>query len=84
MHLHLQALPLEAAARIWDCYLLEGEVFILRTALGILRMYAKKLCQASMEVIMKFLVHLPDDIDVDDLLQNIAQVSSYYTVVCCG
>lgn len=49
---------------------------LLLTAFSIdpLCAYHLRLCQDSMEGIMKFLVHLPDDIDIDVLLQNIAQV----------
>ena len=38
----IQALPLDVAIRIWDAFLLEGEVFIIRTAIGILRIYAPR------------------------------------------
>lgn len=73
--LFAKALPLEAAARIWDCYLVEGEVFIMRAALGILRMYAETLCKKDLEGIMVLLVHIPEDINADDLmLTHIAQI----------
>jgi hypothetical protein len=35
--------------RIWDCYLFEGEVFMLRTAVGILKLYQLKLEAGSYE-----------------------------------
>ena len=69
-----KALPLEAASRIWDCYLVEGEVFIIRAALGILKMFATILGSNKLEEIMAFLMHLPEDINVDELLSNIAQI----------
>jgi hypothetical protein len=70
-----KALPLETAARIWDCYLVEGDVFIMRAALGILRMFAPKLSQQSeVEGIMKILMHLPEDINSDELILNISQI----------
>jgi len=69
-----KALPLEAAARIWDCYLFEGEVFIIRAALGILKMFANILGSHKLEEIMSFLMHLPEDINIDELLSNIAQI----------
>jgi len=69
-----KALPLEAAARIWDCYLIEGEVFIIRAALGILKMFATILGSNKLEEIMAFLMHLPEDINIDELLSNIAQI----------
>ena len=69
-----KALPLEAAARIWDCYLVEGEVYIIRAALGILKMFAAKLGSQKLEEIMAFLMHLPEDINIDELLSNITQI----------
>ena len=65
-----KALPLEVAARVWDCYLAEGELFGLKISLGILRLFAAKLCNLRTEGIMAFLVHLPEDVDADKLLQS--------------
>ena len=36
-----RAVPLAAAARVWDSCLLRGEVFCVQTALGVLRLYAE-------------------------------------------
>lgn len=44
-----KALPLDVAARIWDGYMLLGELFIMQTSLGILRMFATKLSSWPME-----------------------------------
>ena len=54
-----KALPLEVAARVWDCYLAEGELFATKLSLGILRLYAPRLCNLKTEGIMTFLMHLP-------------------------
>jgi len=72
--LFAKALPLEVAARLWDCYLLEGEVFIIRAALGILRFYAANLAKMPLEGIMSLLVHVPEDINADDLINAIAEI----------
>jgi TBC1 domain family member 14 len=58
--LYSKALPLEAAMRIWDVYLLEGESMVLRAGLGVLRMYAMKLRKMTIEGIIRFLSRLPD------------------------
>ena len=69
-----KALPLDVAARVWDCYLAGGELFSLKCALGILRLYAPQLCQLSMEDMMAFLTHLPKDLKADKLLDSVAQI----------
>lgn len=74
LSLFTKVLPLEAVARIWDVYLYEGEIFLIRTALGVLRMFAPRLCLLSLEEIMQFLKHLPDDLNIEILLDNIKQI----------
>lgn len=69
-----KALPLEVAARVWDCYLAEGELFGLKISLGILRLYAPRLCNLKTEQIMTFLMHLPADVDADKLIHSAAQI----------
>jgi hypothetical protein len=72
--LFAKALPLDVAARVWDCYLAGGELFSLRCALGILRLYAPQLCLINMEELMAFLTHLPQDLKAEELLDSIAQI----------
>lgn len=62
---------------MWDCYLLAGEVFILRGALGLLRLFAARLASLSMEKILPFLAHVPEEaLNIDELMDNIQQVTS--------
>ncbi len=76
LSLFTKALPIEIAAKIWDVYLLEGEVYVLSVGLGVLKMYASKLATFSVEKISKFLLHLPDTIKSDELFAHVAQVKS--------
>jgi hypothetical protein len=69
--LYSKALPLDIATRIWDCYLLDGEVFGFRVALGLLRMYGSRLARVDIEGILGFLSHLPQDLCGDKLFENI-------------
>mmetsp|Transcript_26390 Transcript_26390/g.39161 ORF Transcript_26390/g.39161 Transcript_26390/m.39161 type:complete len:681 (-) Transcript_26390:163-2205(-) len=70
-----KALPLEVAARMWDIYLYQGEVFILRASLGLLRLFAPRLSSWSLEKILPFLAHIPEEeLNVEDLMTNIAQI----------
>lgn len=69
-----KALPLEVAAKVWDIYLCEGEVYILCVGLAILKQFAAKLATYSVEQILPFLLHLPENIGSEELFANIAQV----------
>jgi hypothetical protein len=72
--LFAKALHFDAAARVWDCYLAGGELFFVRCALGILRLYAPMLCQMSLEALMAFLMHLPADLRAEDLMESVEQI----------
>lgn len=72
MSLYCRALPLDLVTRIWDLYVLDGDVAIFRAALGILRMFMPKLLKMKFEEMAYFLSHIPaDEIDADGLLQSI-------------
>lgn len=75
MSLYCQALPLDLVTRVWDLYVLDGDVAIFRAALGILRLFMTKLLKMDFEELSYFLSHLPgDSVGADDLLQSIRSV----------
>jgi len=53
--LFLQVLPLEICARVFDCFLLDGAVFLFRTAIAIHQLLLPRLLQAEIEVAMPLL-----------------------------
>ena len=53
--LYVKCLPLDVVARVWDSYLLLGEAFCIRTALGILKLFGKTLSRMDSEEIARFL-----------------------------
>lgn len=55
MTLYVKCLPLDVVARVWDSYLLLGEAFCIRTALGILKLFGKSLSRMDSEDIARFL-----------------------------
>ncbi|XP_045124640.1 TBC1 domain family member 14-like isoform X1 [Portunus trituberculatus] len=68
-------LPLDAAVRIWDVYLRDGEEFLLRAAIGILKLYEEVLThQECTATAAQFLTRLPDDLCADALFRAIASV----------
>jgi hypothetical protein len=48
------------AGRVWDCFLLEGPLFIHLTALGIIKLYEDKLLRGNFEECLNFLRKLPE------------------------
>ncbi len=72
--LFAKSLPLEVAARLWDIFLFEGEVFLFRAIVGVLKFLAPEIAKNDFEENMKLLTHLPQDLDVEELLKTIASV----------
>ncbi|KAK3851910.1 hypothetical protein Pcinc_041471 [Petrolisthes cinctipes] len=68
-------LPLDAAVRIWDVYLRDGEEFLLRVAIGILKLYEGELrAQECTATAAQFLTRLPDDLCADSLFRVLSSV----------
>eukprot|EP00727_Mastigamoeba_balamuthi_P013489 m51a1_g8763 putative tbc1 domain family member 12 isoform x2 (373) ;mRNA; f:139554-141268 len=63
MTVYSKTLPLEVASHVWDVYLLEGEHFLFRTALGILHYYRNILYTLDFEHCLSFLSSPPQVID---------------------
>ena len=73
--LFCKTLPLEAAVRFWDSFLCEGEVYIVRTAIGLLSLYKDELLEKELEEIGRFLSNFPRDVDVEAMANSISKVS---------
>lgn len=58
--LYVKTLPLDVASRVWDVFFRDGEEFLFRVALGILRLHQDVLLQMDLVGIAQFLSHLPD------------------------
>jgi Rab-GTPase-TBC domain len=69
-----KALSLESAARVWDCFLLDGETFVVKASLGILRCLSSKIRSKSLEEILPLLTHFPAEIETDKLMESIFQM----------
>ncbi|PXF42307.1 TBC1 domain family member 14 [Gracilariopsis chorda] len=75
MSLYCRALPLDLVTRIWDIYVVDGDVAIFRAALGLLRLFMSKLLKMKFEELAYFLSHIPgDEIEADTLIQTIRSV----------
>lgn len=78
--LFTKALDLEVCARVWDNYLLDGEAFVLRTALAILHCLAPRLEGAPLEACCGVLRDGPREISEDALFAAIDKFSAGSTV----
>eukprot|EP01117_Protostelium_nocturnum_P009615 TRINITY_DN3433_c0_g1_i3.p1 TRINITY_DN3433_c0_g1~~TRINITY_DN3433_c0_g1_i3.p1 ORF type:complete len:634 (-),score=171.47 TRINITY_DN3433_c0_g1_i3:647-2548(-) len=70
-------LPLDICCKIWDRFLEEGELFLLKSAIGILRIFNSKLVRFSFEEITDFLKNLPNEqFSHEELMQGINSIST--------
>ncbi|XP_072523055.1 TBC1 domain family member 12 isoform X2 [Salminus brasiliensis] len=70
--LYSKSLPLDVACRVWDVFCRDGEEFLFRTGLGIMRLYEEVLLGMDFIHIAQFLTRLPDDVSADRLFNCIA------------
>lgn len=70
--LYSKSLPLDVACRVWDVFCRDGEEFLFRTGLGILRLYEEVLLQMDFIHIAQFLSRLPEDTQPERLFSCIA------------
>ncbi|KAM8803099.1 TBC1 domain family member 14 isoform 2-T2 [Rhynchonycteris naso] len=72
--LYSKSLPLDLACRVWDVFCRDGEEFLFRTALGILRLFEDILTKMDFIHMAQFLTRLPDDLPAEELFASIATV----------
>ncbi|XP_028857371.1 TBC1 domain family member 14 isoform X2 [Denticeps clupeoides] len=73
--LYSKSLPLDLACRVWDVFCQDGDEFLFRSALGILRLYDDILTRMDFIHNAQFLTRLPEDISADELFNNIAAIN---------
>jgi len=57
-----RCIPFSLLGRLWDCLLLEGEIFLFQCALAILRILSPQLKRSSFEEILQCFRHPPQDL----------------------
>ncbi|XP_070255844.1 TBC1 domain family member 14 isoform X1 [Myotis yumanensis] len=72
--LYSKSLPLDLACRIWDVFCRDGEEFLFRTALGILRLFEDILTRMDFIHVAQFLTRLPEDLPAGEVFASIAAV----------
>ncbi|XP_062858700.1 TBC1 domain family member 12 isoform X2 [Trichomycterus rosablanca] len=69
--LYSKSLPLDVACRVWDVFCRDGEEFLFRTALGILRLYEDVLLHMDFIHMAQFLTRLPEHVPPERLFSTI-------------
>jgi hypothetical protein len=72
--LYSKSLPLDLACRVWDVFCRDGEEFLFRTALGILKLFEDILARMDFIHSAQFLTRLPEDLPADEVFAAIATV----------
>uniref|UniRef100_A0A7S2VVC8 Rab-GAP TBC domain-containing protein n=1 Tax=Norrisiella sphaerica TaxID=552664 RepID=A0A7S2VVC8_9EUKA len=72
--IYSRSLPIDIAHRIWDNFLYHGQVFLFRTALGMLRLFEPNFLKLNFEDCLSILNRPPDDIDEAGLFENINRI----------
>jgi len=76
MSAYCRALPLDVVFRVWDGFILDGDAYLFRTALGILKYFEDTLLKSSFEECAFLLSHIPQDHIISDVLfQKIRSLS---------
>ncbi|XP_074995252.1 TBC1 domain family member 14 isoform X1 [Calonectris borealis] len=72
--LYSKSLPLDLACRVWDVFCRDGEEFLFRTALGILKLFEDILTKMDFIHIAQFLTKLPEDLPSEEFFTSIAAI----------
>ncbi|KAK3528748.1 hypothetical protein QTP70_011200 [Hemibagrus guttatus] len=72
--LYSKSLPLDVACRVWDVFCRDGEEFLFRTALGILRLYEDVLLHMDFIHMAQFLTRLPEHVSAERLFSSIHNI----------
>ena len=76
MTLFCRKLPLRTVARIWDLYLIGGEIELHKAAISIVRYHRGQLVNAdSMEAGVKVLTGPLDELNEDDFVASVCKVN---------
>lgn len=73
MTIFLKPLPLDIASRVWDLYLLEGEIFLFKVMLALLKMYSHPFETYPKDMVRNILNRFPADLDEEELFDTIEQ-----------
>jgi len=73
--LFCKSLPKRLSCQVWDELFSQGELYLFRTALGILRMFESTLMSLTFEECLQFLRELPADLKENKFFDSIESIS---------
>jgi hypothetical protein len=73
MTVFLKPLPLDIASRVGDIYFLEGEIFLFKVALALLKMHSHQLESYPRDLCVSLLTKFPKDLAEETLFEHISQ-----------
>eukprot|EP01134_Creolimax_fragrantissima_P007553 CFRG7553T1 len=74
-----KSLHIDVATRVWDIFLVVGDVVMWRTSVAIFKLYEKKITELDFEGTAYFVTHIPCDMSVEKLMKNIRGLESTIT-----
>jgi len=73
MTVFLKPLPVDIATRVWDLYLLEGEIYLFKVFLALLKMHSHQFETYPKEMCLNLLNRFPEDLDEEELFDTAEQ-----------
>jgi len=67
-------------SRIWDCFLLDGEIYGFKTSLGILKYYEIELRISTFDEAINILKELPKETNEDRLFRIIEEINVFLLI----
>ncbi len=68
MTLFAKSLNLQVASRVWDLYMLDGDIILFQVAVALLKLISKEVQQCSMDIILQSLRSIVRNINDEDLI----------------
>jgi len=67
MTLYTRCLSLEVAGRVWDCFFIFGDLYLLHAAIGILRAFRDQISGQSLEIVSRILQEGPKKLNFETI-----------------
>ena len=79
--LYAKSLPLDIVSRIWDCYFLEGELFLFRTAVG--NVHCHLICCAEYFLLLIGILRLYNPLLIEASFEDCVSLLTHLPEVLC-